>query len=98
VPKLRSWLSRRPLWLYAIIVYAAGFGGWTGAVYLDAWRIERQAGHDALPHGQFSVLDPLINGAVLMVLVVGMERQRRARQSRNSTSSASATEMTVNQS
>jgi hypothetical protein len=98
VAKLGSWLNRQPLWLYAIIVYAAGFGGWTGAVYLDAWRIERQAGHAALPQGQFSVLDPLINGAVLMVLVVSMEWQRRARQARKSTSSANPTDLTVNQS
>lgn len=89
--KLRSRLNRLPLWLYGMIIYAVGFGGWTGVVYLDAWRTERQRAHIGLPRGQFSLLDPLIDGAVLMVLVVSIEWRRRTRQERKGQSSANPT-------
>jgi hypothetical protein len=80
------------VWLYAVIIYVVGFGGWTGAVYLDAWWYGGpHAGYMGFPHGQFSFPDALINPAVLMILVVAMELRRRSREARKGKSSTSPT-------
>lgn len=66
-----------------MIIYAGGLGGWTGAVYLDAWQAGGQrAGYMGFPHGQFSYPDALFNAAGLTVAVVGLEWWRRRRAAR----------------
>lgn len=74
------WLDRQPLWLYAAIAYAAGFGIWTASVYVGAWTSGgTRSGDGGFDHGPFSFSHALIFAAMLMVILIGARWRRQGR-------------------
>ena len=78
--KADRWLAHQPLWLYAAIAFAVGFGIWAAAVYAGAWASGGvRAGDGGFDHGTFSFSHALIVAAMLMVLFVGVRWRQQGR-------------------
>lgn len=74
---------RPPLWLYATMIYPAGFVIWAAQMYLAAWAAGGpRAGDAGFPHGTFSYPDALIGAAIYTAILTAGEKRRRTRASR----------------